>query len=126
MAGGTATRVFARREHDGDAGVAHFGEIGILRHVLLFVGGNGPRAEVVDLLVHVIADGRNILCGPAASRMRESFAMALRCPAAAIYCFDILVVQNDRRGVLGIVRRLGLVGFDSPVGHRQIFIEDAG
>ena len=55
------------REHDRNAGVADFGEIGVLRHVLLFVGGDRPRAEVVDLFIYVVADVTDIACGPAAS-----------------------------------------------------------
>jgi hypothetical protein len=53
-------------EHDGDAGVAFLDEVGVLGLVLLFVGGDGPDAEVVDFLVFVVGDAQVIQSGPAA------------------------------------------------------------
>ncbi len=116
---------FRGREHDGDRGIAHFREVRVLRHVLLFVGGNGPGAKVVDLLVHVVADGATFFA-PLRLEDAQGFAMALDRSSAGIYGFDILLVKNDGRSVLGVVRRVRFVGFDSPIGHRLIFAEDAG
>ena len=59
-------RALVGGEHDGDAGVAFIDEVRLLGLILLFVGGDGPDAEVVDFLVHVVGDGAGIVGGLAA------------------------------------------------------------
>ena len=68
-AGGRAIRVLVGGEHNGDVGVPRLSEIGVLRHVLFFVGGDGPDSEVVDLLVDVVADRTGVV-RPCGLRMR--------------------------------------------------------
>ena len=101
--------VFARREHDGNAGIAFFNEIGFLGGVLLFVGGDGPDVEVVDLLIDVVVD----LTGVAAALWLEDadgFAFSLDGAAIAVDGLDVFVVEDDSGGIFGVVGRVGLGG----------------
>jgi hypothetical protein len=74
--GGVRDARLACGEHDGDAGVTRFSEVGVLGHVLFFVGCNCPDAEVVDLLIFVVGD----FAGVAAAlglKDADGFAFAL-------------------------------------------------
>ena len=123
-AGGWAIAFLVCGKHDGDAGIARFGEIRVLRHVLLFVGSDRPDAEVVDLLINVVAHCAGVV---ASLRLQNTDGLALSLGRTAI-CVDglnVFVVENDSRRILCVVGRVGLVGLDRPVGQRLILIEDA-
>ena len=68
---------FAGGEHDGNLGVAHVREVGVLCLVLLFVGGDGPDAEVVDLLVDVVGDRAGAVAAALGLEDADGFALAL-------------------------------------------------
>ena len=99
-----------------------FGEVGVLCHVLFFVGGDGPGAEVVDLLVDVVGDLAGVV---AALRLEnaDGFALALDGAALRIDGLDIFVEENDGSGVFGVVGRVGLAGVETPLRNGLGFAE---
>ena len=110
-------------KHDWNLRIARFSEIGILRHVLLFVGGNGPNAEVVDLLIHVVADSTTVV-PPLRLENTDGLALPLCRSAAAVDCLDVFVIENDSGSIFGVVGCVDLIRLHCPVWERLVFIED--
>src|SRR6516165_9202128 len=75
---------FTRRKHYRNIRIAPFGEISILRHVLLLIGRDRPYTKVVDFLVYVVL---NVAPLAAPLRLQDSIgpARALDCSTIRIY-----------------------------------------
>ena len=88
----------------------------------LFVGGDGPRPEVVDLLVFVVADRAGVT---AALRLEnaDGFALALDRAALGVDGLEIFVEENDRGCVLGLVRRVGLAASRPQLRNRLALVK---
>ena len=108
----------------GTFGIALFREVSVLCHVLLFISGNGPDSEVVDLFVDVVCDLAGVVT---ALRLEnaDGFALTLDGTALRIDGLDIFVVEDDGGRVFDVVGCVGLVGMKCPIAVRpetcQIF-----
>ncbi len=114
-----------RRKQNVVAGITHFDKVGVLRLIGLLICRNGPRTKIVDLFV--LAEV-HLACVVAALRLEDADCLAFPLHGAALVVdrLHILVVENHRVSVLGVVRRLGLGRFHAPVRHGQALVEPTG
>ena len=115
--GGVGDAGLGRGEHDGDCGVALVNKVRVLGLVLLFVGSDGPDAEVVDLLVRIIGD-RTVIVAALRLKNANGFSLTFDGAALRINGFDILIEEDDCGGIFIIGRRGRLGGIDAPLRDR--------
>ena len=86
---------------------------------MLLVGGDGPDAKVVDLLIRGVGDLTGIV---SALRLEDADGLALALDGAALRVdgFDVLVEENHRGGILVIIGRVCLGGIQAPLRDRLI------
>ena len=117
----------AGREHDRNAGVADIDEIGVLGLILLFVGSDGPGVEVVDLLVHVVGDTARSIAPSLRLQDALNDALALDGASLIVNDLDVLIEENHRGCVPGVIGSVGLVGIQAPLWNRLlIFAKPSG
>src|SRR6266702_4988774 len=115
---------FASGEHGGNIGVALLGEVSVLGLILLFVGGDGPHAEVVDLLTLVVADFAGVAT---ALRLKDAngFALTLDGATLGVDGFNVFVKEDHRGGVFGVVGGTRFRNIEAPLRERLAFVEPA-
>ena len=110
----------------GSAKVSLIEEVSVLGLKLLLVGGDGPRPEVIDLLVRIERDLAAAIA--AALRLQDANRLALALGGAALRVdgFNVLVEENHHGGILGVCRGGSLGRINRPVRDRLVFAEHTG
>ena len=107
-------------EHDGNVGIAHIDEVGVLGLILLFIGGDGPGAKVVDLLVNVVFDAARRIAPSLRLEDADGFALTLNGAALAVDGLKVLIEENHRCGVLRVIGSAVLIGIEGPLWNRLL------